>query len=332
MLKNFYYNCNKLGNIKYLEYKESNRVYLKKNFVRIQVHAIGLNYVDILMIKGRYQYKKNAPFIPGIEASGIIIDQNCNNKDLLNKKVIVHQKEGCFSEEMDVILENIILIPKKIDCALAAGSYISTLTNYIALIEIGRLKKNDNILISGASGGLGVAAIKMAKSIGSKVISVVSDNRKKKFVKRVGSDKTLLIDSKDLNNISDHKATYKVDVILDITGLIKTKKILSFFEFGGKYIILGFMHNNFFKIPTNYILIKGLKIFGIRAGEYLKNSNKKKKIIRNIINIMKKDSIKEKYYRLHPFKDLISVLKKLEDRSSIGKNIVITKYYKKEDL
>ena len=92
------------------------------------------------------------------------------------------------------------------------------------------------------------------------------------------------------------------------------------------------MHNNFFKIPTNYILIKGLKIFGIRAGEYLKNSNKKKNIIRNIINIMKKDSIKEEYYSLHPFKDLISVLKKLEDRSSMGKNIIITKYYKKEEL
>ena len=99
MQKNYYYNCNKLGNIKNLKIKEIKKNSLEKNFVRIQVHAIGLNYVDILMIKGTYQHYKTAPFTPGIEASGIIIEENCNNKKLLNKKVIVNKKGGCFSEE-----------------------------------------------------------------------------------------------------------------------------------------------------------------------------------------------------------------------------------------
>ena len=90
------------------------------------------------MIKGRYQYKK-CPFYSWDKASGIIIDQNCNNKDLLNKSNS-SSKEGCFSEEMDVILENIILVLRKL-IVPKYGSYIATLTNYIALIEIGRLKR-----------------------------------------------------------------------------------------------------------------------------------------------------------------------------------------------
>ena len=130
MQKNYYYNCNKLGNIKNLKIEEIKKNSLEKNFVRIQVHAIGLNYVDILMIKGTYQHYKTAPFTPGIEASGIIIEENCNNKKLLNKKVIVNKKGGCFSEEILAKLNDIIIIPRKIDCALAAGSFINYLTSH----------------------------------------------------------------------------------------------------------------------------------------------------------------------------------------------------------
>ena len=86
MQKYLQYNCIKLGNINNLQIQEISRNKLKKNLLRIQVHAIGLNYVDVLMIKGKYQHKKNAPFIPGIEACGIIIEENCNDKKLIGKK------------------------------------------------------------------------------------------------------------------------------------------------------------------------------------------------------------------------------------------------------
>ncbi len=328
MLKNYQYNCTRLGNIKNLEIKEIEKVKLLKNMVLIQVQAIGLNYVDVLMMKGDYQFKNIAPFVPGIEASGIVIDENCKNKKLVGKKVIISKKGGCFAELIQASLNEIIIIPKSLDCALAAGSYIPTLTSYISLHEIIKLKKDQNILITGASGGIGVALIRYAKGVGANVTSIVSNKLKGKFVKKVGSDKAIYLDSKELNNVSQYKKKYKIDIILDINGLIKTKKILSFLSWRGIYMIIGFMNKNFFKISTNIILIKGLKVYGIRAGEYFRNSNKKNTILKSIIEIIKKDNIKSKHYNLVSFKDLPRYLYKLENRTSLGKNIVITKYYK----
>ncbi len=332
MQKNYYYNCNKLGNIKNLKIEEIKKKSLEKNFVRIQVHAIGLNYVDILMIKGTYQHYKTAPFTPGIEASGIIIEENCNNKKLLNKKVIVNKKGGCFSEEILAKLNDIIIIPRKIDCALAAGSFINYLTSYVSLIEIAKLKKKQNLLITGASGGVGTASIKLAKKNNANVISIVSNEKKKKYVKKIGSDKVILIDSKELDNISLYKKKYSIDLILDISGLIKRKKILSFLKWKGKYLIVGFMDNNIYHIACNYILIKGLSIFGIRAGEYLKRSEKRNSIIKKIIRIIQEDSLKAKGYNIVEFNKIVESLKNLENRTSLGKNIAVTKHYKKNSL
>ena len=139
------------------------------------------------------------------------------------------------------------------------------------------------------------------------------------------------MDSEELGNISRYSNKYKVDIILDITGLMQSKKLLSFLKWQGKYIIVGFMNKNFYHIPSNHILIKGLSIFGIRAGEFLRKSKKKKNIIRNIINIIKQDNINTFNYKIVDFKKLVNYLKKLENRTSLGKNIVVTKYYKKKN-
>ena len=104
------YVCKKIGSIQELVLSKAQRENLKKNCIRIKVYAIGLNYIDYLMIKGDYQYKNNIPFIPGTEACGIIIEENCNNKKLLNRKVIINTKYGCFSEEAVVDIKNIYLI------------------------------------------------------------------------------------------------------------------------------------------------------------------------------------------------------------------------------
>ena len=329
MLKNFYYNCNKLGNIKNLKIEQIKINKLKKNYVRVEIQAIGINYVDILMIKGNYQYKAIPPFTPGIEACGIIVDENCNNKSLIYKKVIINKKGGCFSEEIVLHLDEVIIIPSSIDSALAAGAFVNTLTSYVSLNETIKLKKNQNILITGASGGVGSASIKLAKSIGANVIAVVSSKKKETFVKKLGANKTIMLNSNELDNISSYRNKYQIDIILDISGLIKIKKILSFLKWDGKYIIVGFMDKNYYDIPAQHILIKGLSVYGVRAGEYLKKCNNKKKIINQVLKIIKKDNINSIDYKILGFKDLKKSLGDLKNRTSVGKNIIVTKFYKK---
>ena len=329
MLKNFHYNCNKLGNIKNLKIEQIKIKKLKKNSVRVEIQAIGINYVDILMIKGNYQHKAHPPFTPGIEACGIIVEENCNNKSLINKKVIINKKGGCFSEEIVLHLDEVIIIPSSMDSALVAGAFVNTLTSYVSLHEIIKLKKKQNILITGASGGVGSASIKLARSIGANVIAVVSSKKKETFVRKLGANKTIMLNSKVLENISSYRNKYQIDIILDISGLIKIKKILSFLKWNGKYIIVGFMDKNYYDIPAQHILIKGLSVFGVRAGEYLKKCNNKKKIINQVLKIIKKDNINSIDYKILGFKDLKKSLDDLKNRSSMGKNIIVTKFYKK---
>ena len=115
-MKKMYYNnyiCQKLGKIENLKVKKNKSKELKKNEVRLKVLAIGLNYVDTLMIKGDYQYKNKLPFVPGTEACGIIIEENCNNVKLLNRKAIIFSKSGCYSKEAIINLSQLILLKKK---------------------------------------------------------------------------------------------------------------------------------------------------------------------------------------------------------------------------
>ena len=94
------YICHKLGKIENLKIESIIRKKLDKNFIRVKIYAIGLNYVDYLMIKGTYQYKNSLPFTPGTEASGVIVEENCNNKNIIYKRVIINTKNNCFSEEI----------------------------------------------------------------------------------------------------------------------------------------------------------------------------------------------------------------------------------------
>ena len=115
--------------------------------VRVKILTIGLNYIDILMIKGTYQFKNTIPFVPGIEACGIIIEQNCDNQSLIGRKVIVTQKHGCFSEEVITNFKNIIVINKKIKSHIASCFFVAYLTAYISLYEIAKAKKMRQYLL-----------------------------------------------------------------------------------------------------------------------------------------------------------------------------------------
>ena len=120
-----------------------------------------------------------------------------------------------------------------------------------------------------------------------------------------------------------------LDIIADVSGLQKKQNLLGCLRFGGKYLIIGFMDGNFSNIKTNYILIKGLEVFGVRAGEYVKrNFNNSNRIIKSLISILKENVISKSNYSFYEFNDLKKALKAIKSRQSSGKVIIKTKYYK----
>ena len=330
-MKKMYYNnyiCQKIGKIENLKIKKNKSRELKKNEVRLKVLAIGLNYVDTLMIKGDYQYKNELPFVPGTEACGIIIDENCNDKKLLNRKAIIFSKSGCFSEETVINVSQLILLEKKFPSLDGASFFSSALTAYVALLEKAKIKKNNFILITGASGGVGQACVKLALHLKAKLICIVSNKKKAALLKELGVEKIIFINNDIKKEVMEFTNNKGANIVLDINGLLKEKNILGSLCWNGKYLIVGFTNNNISTIKTNYILIKSIQIFGVRAGEFLRRCSitKKKNIIKDIFSLYKKGVFKVEKYSIKPFDKLIYELIKIRDRKSIGKIIIKTKH------
>ncbi len=331
-MKKMYYNnyiCQKLGKIETLKIKRTKSTKLKKNEVRLKVLAIGLNYVDTLMIKGDYQYKNKLPFVPGTEACGIIIEENCNDIRLLNKKAIIFSKSGCFSEQTIINISQLVLLEKKFSILDGASFFSSALTAYVTLLEKAKIKKNNFILITGASGGVGHACVKLALYLKAKVICIVSNKKKAVSLKELGVEKIIFINNDIKKEVMEFTSNKGVNIIVDINGLLKEKNILSSLSWNGKYLIVGFTNNNISSIKTNYILIKSIQIFGVRAGEFLRRCSitKKKNIIKDIFSLYKKGVFKVERYSVKPFNRLIYELTKIRDRKSIGKIIIKTKHF-----
>ncbi len=323
------YICQKLGKIENLKIKRNKSVELKKNEVRLKVLAIGLNYVDTLMIKGDYQYKNKLPFVPGTEACGIIIEENCNDVKLLNRKVIIFSKSGCFSEEATINISQLVLLGKKFPSLDGASFFSSALTAYVALLEKAKIKKNNFILITGASGGVGQACVKLALHLKAKVICIVSNKKKATLLKKLGVEKIIFINNDIKKEVMEFTNNKGANIVLDINGLLKEKNILSSLSWNGKYLIVGFTNNNISTIKTNYILIKSIQIFGVRAGEFFRRCSikKKKNIIKAIFTLYTKGVFKVERYSVKPFNRLIYELTKIRDRKSIGKIIIKTKHF-----
>ena len=162
----------------------------------------------------------------------------------------------------------------------------------------------------------------------AKVICIVSNKKKAALLKEIGVEKIIFINNDIKKEVMEFTNNKGANIVLDINGLLKEKNILSSLSWNGKYLIVGFTNNNISTIKTNYILIKSIQIFGVRAGEFLRRCSiiKKKKVIKDIFSLYKKGVFKVERYSIKPFNKLIYELTKIRDRKSIGKIIIKTKH------
>ncbi len=186
--------CDKLDSNIRLKSKELERPVLKKNEHRIKILSCGINYPDLLMLQGKYQYKPILPFIPGMEISGKVIESFNKISKFTGKKIIAQLRNGGFAEETIVKKTQLFPFPLGFTNDEAAAYSIIAQTAYVALVEKAKIKKNEYVLISGSSGGVGHAAIQLAKYNKCKVIAIVSSTQKLAFVSAIGADYALVYD------------------------------------------------------------------------------------------------------------------------------------------
>jgi NADPH:quinone reductase len=237
--------------------------------VRIDVRAAGLNFPDLLMTYGTYQYRPDPPFVPGMEISGVVTELALDVSDLhIGDRVMAGGKGGGLAEQMIVAATAATLLPDALSFAEGACWRAAAVTAWHALHDKAAVQKGEAILVLGAGGGVGMAAVKLAKYKGAVVIGTGSTAEKRAAILAAGADHALDPAAEDL--AAQVKALTQgagADVVFDPVGGALSIAATRAIAWGGRYLIVGFASGTIPSFPAGHAMIKGYSLIGLRAGE-----------------------------------------------------------------
>ena len=241
--------------------------------VVISVKACGVNFPDTLIIQGKYQFKPELPFSPGGEVAGIVKEVGEGvTRVKRGDRVIAFNIWGGFAEEIAVDAERTILTPPGMDFIPASAFVLTYGTSYHALKDRADLKAGETLLVLGAAGGVGLAAIQLGKAMGAKVIAAASNDAKLQICKQNGADEVINYGAEDLRaRIKAVTAGKGVDVVFDPVGGPYSEPALRDMAWKGRFLVVGFAAGDIPKVPLNLTLLKGCSIVGVFWGAFTKN-------------------------------------------------------------
>lgn len=239
----------------------------------VAVRACALNFPDLLMNEGKYQFKPPMPFVPGMEASGVVVQADVASGYASGDRVYFGCRTGGLQERIVVDAANAYRMPAHFDFAQAAAWPVGALTAYVSLVRRGQLQPGETLLVHGASGGMGMAAVQLGKYLGARVIATGSDAGKLSAVRDAGADETILIPRSGGNGetfrarVKELTAGQGADVIYDPVGGDVFDESTRCINWGGRLLVIGFTSGRIASAATNMVLIKGFSVVGVRAGE-----------------------------------------------------------------
>ncbi len=262
--------CKELGGPERLVVEEVPPPPLRAGTVRIDIHAAGVNFADILLIAGQYQDRPPLPFIPGMEVGGVVREVADGVSHLKpGDRVLASVGRGGYAEEVVVEAALVHRIPDRMDFVTAAGFPVAYSTSHGAFAWRGRLKPGETVLVLGASGGVGLTAVEIAKAMGAKVIAAAGGAEKLAVAKRAGADHLVDYTSEDLRErVKEITGGRGVDLVYDPVGGDAFDKSLRCIAWEGRFIVIGFAAGRIPQIPANLVLVKNIDVIGFFWGSY----------------------------------------------------------------
>ncbi|UOR14622.1 NADPH:quinone oxidoreductase family protein [Qipengyuania aquimaris] len=237
--------------------------------VLVKVAAASLNYPDLLMTRGDYQFKPEVPFTLGLEMAGEVVEADAHSGFVPGDRVMGGAKTGAFAEYVSLPARSLRKVPEGLDLAQAAAMGAAYHTAYVALVELGGLEEGQSVLVHGASGGVGLAACDLARALGAKVIAATHREDKLDALRSIATpDAAILNTGRFREEVSDHTDGRLCDLVFDPVGGEVFDESTRCVTFGGKLLVVGFVAGRIPEIAVNIPLIKGFSVVGVRAGEY----------------------------------------------------------------
>lgn len=237
--------------------------------VRVAVAAAGVNFPDTLIIQGKYQLRPELPFTPGAELAGVVLEVGGDVQHVRpGDPVVAFAGWGAFAEEAVAEGANVLPLPPGIDPAVAACFAMAYGTSYHALEDRARLQPGETLLVLGAAGGVGLAAVELGKKMGARVIAAASSAEKLEACRRQGADELVDYTQPGWRDAVKALAAPKgVDVVYDAVGGAWAEPALRLMAWRGRYLVVGFAGGEIPRIPLNLPLLKGYSIVGVYWGE-----------------------------------------------------------------
>jgi NADPH:quinone reductase len=291
--------------------------------VRVRLRAASVNFPDILMIQGKYQFKPPLPFSPGMEGAGVV---DAVGEGVTSVRegdaVVTGARYGTFAEAIVVPAEAVRPKPERMSFAEAAIYPVAYLTAYVALVRRGGLQAGDTLLVHGASGGVGLAALDLGKGLGATVIATTGRAEKMEALKAAGADHVLPAPG-FRDAVKDLTGGRGADVIYDPVGGDVFDESVRCIAFDGRLLIIGFTSGRIPSVSVNMPLIKGFSVVGVRAGEYGRMFPEKgRENVAAVDALAAEGRIKPRVDSVFTLERAVDAMRRLIDREVVGKVVL----------
>lgn len=295
------------------------------NQVVIDVHAASVNFPDTLIVQGLYQFKPPFPFSPGGECAGVVRSVGAKVKTVKpGDKVIAFTGWGAFAEQVAADPLQVMPMPPGMDFDTASAFVMTYATSYHALKDRAALKAGETLLVLGASGGVGLAAIEIGKALGAKVIAAASSAGKLEVCRQHGADEVIDYSSEDLKERIKTLTNGKgVNVIYDPVGGPYSEPALRSIAWRGRFLVIGFANGEIPKIPLNLALLKGASIVGVFWGDYARREPMNNIMdLRALFGWLQEGKLRPYIAGTYPLERGAEAIRALMDRKVSGKLVV----------
>ena len=298
--------------------------------VLVAIKAAAVNFVDSLVVTGKYQFLPARPFAPGKLPAGVVSALGAGVQDLkVGDRVLTLAEQGGYAERIAVAARECFQLPPSMSFVDAAAMALVYDTAWFALRERARLRAGESVLVLGATGGGGLAAIGLAKALGAKVLAGVANPAKAPLAKTAGADAIVDLSQDNLREalraqVFAHNDGNGVDIVLDPVGGDAFEAALRALNWRGRLVVIGFAAGRIPSVKANYLLVKNIEVSGLQVSDYRKRTPElMAQCMEEIFALFEAGKLKPAPTVTRPLEDFAQALQDVVDRRVAGRVVLV---------
>ena len=290
--------------------------------VIIDVAAAGVSFADLLQTRGAYQMRVALPYTPGMDAAGAVRSSGDGSGLRPGQRVAVLVPYGCWQEVISVPPERVLPLPDGMSFEVGAAAPLNYLTGLFALVRRARAQAGETLLVHGAAGGVGTAAVQLGKALGLRTIAVAGDETKREFALRCGADHAVLADGW-LAAVRDVLGERAVDIVVDPVGSDRMTDSLRSLAPEGRLLVLGFAGGEIPVVKVNRLLLGNTGVLGVASREFFEQRPAlAAELWGRLVELWRTRALADPPVEVYPFADARGALRAIADRRALGKVVL----------